>query len=58
MKKIVLTILSLCCVNFLFAQQDLLLRKWKIDKISTKKTLDYGRKVIENPDLITQEKPE
>jgi len=58
MKKIVLTILLLCCVNFLFAQQDLLLGKWKIDKIVTKKIYDYADKIIENPELITEEKPQ
>jgi hypothetical protein len=58
MKKIVLSILLLCNINYLFAQQDLLLGKWKIDKIVTKKIYEYADKIIENPELIGEEKPQ
>lgn len=61
MKKSI--ILSLIIFFFLsvsssFAQNDLLIGKWKIDKIVTKKMYDYANQIIENPELIAEGKPQ
>ncbi len=58
MKKIIFTLLLCSIATVLFAQEDLLIRKWKIDKIASKKILDYGQKLIDNPALMDEETPE
>lgn len=57
MKKITLIILFCSIATILFAQEDLLIRKWKMVKVSSKKILEYGQKLIDNPDLMNQEIP-
>lgn len=59
-KSIVLSVFTFLffSVSTSFAQNDLLLGKWKIDKIITKKIYDYGEQVIENPEIIADGKPQ
>jgi hypothetical protein len=59
-KSIILSVFAFLffSVSASFAQDDLLLGKWKIDKIVTKKIYDYANQIIENPELITDEKPQ
>jgi hypothetical protein len=40
------------------SQDELLMRRWKITKISTEKILKYNESLIENPGLIGEQKPQ
>lgn len=52
--------IAVMSVQSLFGQtqDELLMKKWKFEKISTEKLQQYGASLIENPELIGQPKPQ